>query len=180
MAQDHGLCRKKGKESKWNRHTGRHCRPVLQLPTGQSCSLQTCWSQNDDDPGAHGNDRGKHNELNGAKQLDGGKLLRAVGMAGKVGTAGKTQPAEQALQANTAGGLSARHKPQNKQPADGRPCSKQQQPQTMSASLSPCSAGKWGSAGVLAAMRAGADLPTLSLPHLSPLPVTVPTHSLNL
>ena len=37
-----------------------------------------------------------------------------------------------------------------------------------------------GSAGVLAAMKAGADLPTLSLPHLSPLPVIVPTHSLNL
>ena len=37
-----------------------------------------------------------------------------------------------------------------------------------------------GSAVVLAAMKAGADLPTLSLPHLSPLPVTVPTHSLNL
>ena len=36
-----------------------------------------------------------------------------------------------------------------------------------------------GSAGVLAAMKAGSDLPTLSLPHLSPLPVTVPTHSLN-
>ena len=37
-----------------------------------------------------------------------------------------------------------------------------------------------GSAGVLAAMKAGADLPTLSLPHLTPLPVIVPTHSLNL
>ena len=37
-----------------------------------------------------------------------------------------------------------------------------------------------GSAVVLAAMKAGADLPTLSLPHLTPLPVTVPTHSLNL
>ena len=36
-----------------------------------------------------------------------------------------------------------------------------------------------GSAVVLAAKKAGADLPTLSLPHLSPLPVTVPTHSLN-
>ena len=36
-----------------------------------------------------------------------------------------------------------------------------------------------GSAVVLAAMKAGADLPTV-LPHLTPLPVTVPTHSLNL
>ena len=33
---------------------------------------------------------------------------------------------------------------------------------------------------MLAARKAGADLPNLSLPHLSPLPVTVPTHSLNL
>ena len=31
-----------------------------------------------------------------------------------------------------------------KQPADGRPRGKQQQPQTMSACLSPCSAGMWG------------------------------------
>ena len=45
--------------------------------------------------------------------LNGGKLLRAVGMAGKV--AG-TQPAEQALQADTASRLSARHRPQNKRP----------------------------------------------------------------
>ena len=33
---------------------------------------------------------------------------------------------------------------------------------------------------VLALRKAGSDLPSLSLPHLSPLPVTVPTHSLNL
>ena len=37
-----------------------------------------------------------------------------------------------------------------------------------------------GSAKVLALRKAGSDLPNLSLPHLSPLPVTVPTHSLNL
>ena len=37
-------------------------------------------------------------------------------MAGKDGKAGKTQPAEQALQADTAGGLSVRHRPQNKRP----------------------------------------------------------------
>ena len=33
---------------------------------------------------------------------------------------------------------------------------------------------------MLALRKADADLPNLSLPHLSPLPVTVPTHSLNL
>ena len=37
-----------------------------------------------------------------------------------------------------------------------------------------------GSAGVQALRKAGSDLPNLSLPHLTPLPVTVPTHSLNL
>ena len=36
-----------------------------------------------------------------------------------------------------------------------------------------------GSAKLLALRKAGADLPNLSLPHLTPLPVTVPTHSLN-
>ena len=56
--------------------------------------------------------RGKRSKMNGAKQLNGGKLLRrAVGMAGKDGTAGNKKPAEQQLQANTAGGLSARHRP---------------------------------------------------------------------
>ena len=38
--------------------------------------------------------------------------MRAVGMAGKGWTAG-TQPAEQALQADTASGFSARHRPHN-------------------------------------------------------------------
>ena len=36
-----------------------------------------------------------------------------------------------------------------------------------------------GSAVVLAARKAGSDLPNLSPSHLSPLPVTVSTHSLN-
>ena len=40
--------------------------------------------------------------------------MRAVGMAGKGWTG--TQPAEQALQADTASGFSARLRPQNKRP----------------------------------------------------------------
>jgi len=40
--------------------------------------------------------------------------LRAVGMAGEM--AAGTQPAEQALQADTASGLSARLRPQNTRP----------------------------------------------------------------
>ena len=51
-------------------------------------------------------------------------------------------------------GLKATQQPANV----GQPRSKQQ-PQTMLAGLSPCSAGKWGSAVVLAARKAGADLP---------------------
>ena len=108
-------------------------------------------------------------------------------MAGKDGTAGKTQPAEQALQANTAGrsGTAGGHSQRILRPAqasqqkatDDRPRSET----TAADDLArlPCSyAG--GSAKVLAAIKAGSDLPKLSLPHLSPLPVTVPTHSLNL
>ena len=62
MAQDHGLCRKKVSQQ-MDRCTGRHCRPVLQLPTGQSCSLQTV-GLTQDDPGAHGNEQmAKQNEI---------------------------------------------------------------------------------------------------------------------
>ena len=94
--------------------------------------------------------------------------MKAVGMAGK------TQPAEQA----TAG----RHSQRILRPAqaskqtatDGRPRSKQQ----LQMSSASRRAGKWGNAVVL--RKAGSDLPILSLPQLSPLPVTVPTHSLNL
>ena len=81
MAQDHGLCRKKGK-SIMDRCTGRHCRPVLQLPTGQFVARkllaltdkQTAGPANGDDPGAHGNERGqaKHNGR-GKANLNGGK-----------------------------------------------------------------------------------------------------------
>ena len=58
----------------------------------------------------------------GAKQTERGQeLRRAVGMAGKM--AGRqTKPAEQALQADTASGFSARHRPQNNErPTVGRP-----------------------------------------------------------
>ena len=105
--------------------------------------------------------------------------MRAVGMAGK-----KWQQA---------------HSPQNKhcrqtQPADSPPGTGLKQtngPQLAGFAAKTTAAAddvgfslavqvRGGSTVVLAAMKAGADLPTLSLPHLSPLPVTVPTHSLNL
>ena len=51
-----------------NRCTGRHCRPVLQLPTGQFSQLANCWYDTVD-PGAHGMEQGKakQNEQNGGK-----------------------------------------------------------------------------------------------------------------
>ena len=46
MAQDHGLCRKKEKQSQVvNRRTGRLCKPVLQLPTGQFSQLANMMQQ---------------------------------------------------------------------------------------------------------------------------------------
>ena len=109
---------------------------------------------------------------------------------GRQRVAAGTQPAEQVLQANTAGGLSARLRPQNTRPQMASFAAKTQL-QTkvgLAANTTAADDDGWpfavqvggGSAGVLAAMKAGADLPTLSLPHLSPLPVTVPPHSLNL
>ena len=47
------------------------------------------------------------------------------------------------------------------------------------AGLSPCSAGRWREYGGAGTQETGSDLPYLSPSHLSPLPVTVPTHSLN-
>ena len=106
-------------------------------------------------------------------------LRRAVGMAGKEWTRqANKKPAEQALQADTASGFSVRLRPQtngHRWPASQQ---KQQLPITL-AGLSPCSAGKWGECKGAGPQKAGSDLPDLSLPHLSPLPVTVPTHSLN-
>ena len=59
-----------------DRCTGRHCRPVLQLPTGQSCSSQTAGPDKllalNDDPGAHGNEQGKQMKW-GQSKLNGGK-----------------------------------------------------------------------------------------------------------
>ena len=67
-----------GKEKgQMDRCTGRHCRPVLQLPTGQSVACKLlALSENkppallhDDDPGAHGNEQGASKEA----KMDGGK-----------------------------------------------------------------------------------------------------------
>ena len=100
------------------------------------------------------------------KQSDRGKLMRwAVDMAKAEWQAGKHNPQNKALQANTAGRLSVRHRPQNQQPAVGRLRSK-----NTTAARRCClafrRAGKWmgGSAVVLAARKAGADLPNCPYP----------------
>jgi len=49
----------KKEKSQMDRRTGRHCRPVLQLPTGQFSQLANMLSRQTDDPGAHGNEQGK-------------------------------------------------------------------------------------------------------------------------
>ena len=126
-------------------------RTVLQL--AHCCNKRRSWRT--------WKEQGQQSKMTGRGQM----LRRAVGMAGK-----EWQQA---------------HSPQNRhcrrtQPADSPPGTGLKQ----TASSWPASRlavqGDGGSAVVLAARKAGADLPTLSLPHLTPLPVTVPTHSLNL
>ena len=168
MAQDHGLCRKK--KSKMDRCTGRHCRPVLQLPTGQFCSLQTAGPNTSNDPGAHGRNRWKANKANewGQSKLNGGKNVeKGSGHGRQSWQQANKKPAEQALQANTASGFSARHRPQNKRPQLDGLAAKTQQLTTMLAGLSPCSAGKWGDTVVLAVKKAGSDLPTVPTPPIA-------------
>ena len=88
MAQDHGLCRKK-KESNGTGARAATAGPCCSCQRDSSRSLQTVGYNDEStngDPGAHGNEQGKQNEQNGAKQnkLNGGKMLRrAVGRAGK-------------------------------------------------------------------------------------------------
>ena len=148
MAQDHGLCRKrKSKSQQVNRRTGRHCRPVLQLPTGQSCSLQTCCLQRSwrtwNEQGA------KQNEQHG------GKMRWAVGMAWQRWQQANTKPAEQA----TAGGHSrrtlrpAQASRNNSQQMAG--LAAKQQPPMKLAGLSPCSAGRWRECGGAGHSRGG-------------------------
>ena len=123
-----------------DRCTGRHCRPVLQLPTGESSSLQTVVTNDDKllaltddkllaltDPGAHGNEQGKQTEANerGKANLNGGKMLRrAVGMAGKDGsrhTARRTSHCRRTQPADSPPGTGLKT---NERPTVGRPCSK--------------------------------------------------------
>ena len=138
-----------------DRCTGRHCRPVLQLPTGQSSSLQTCWYIEQLILA--------HMEWNGASKMNrtGASKLERVQTDEKGSGNGRqrqagTQPAEQnhCRQTQPAEqGNCRRTQPADSPSGTGLKTNghswpalqqKQQQPQTMSACLSPCSAGKWG------------------------------------
>ena len=118
---------------KWNRRTGHHCRPVLQLPTGQFSQLANMLLALK---------ILAHMEMNrGQSKMNGGKMLRrAVGMAWQ--RRAGTQPAEQSHCRRT-------------QPADSPPgtglkkhnsqqlagLAAKQQPPIRLAGPSPCSAG---------------------------------------
>ena len=75
--------------------------------------LANMLSRQTDDPGTHGNEQGaKQNDLNGAKRLNGGKNDEKGSGHGKGKMAGKQKARRiRPLQANTAGRLSARHRP---------------------------------------------------------------------
>ena len=96
--------------------------------------------------------------------------MRAVGMTWQRWHSRHTACRTKPLQANTAGGLSARHRPQrNNQQMAGLTANNNSRRRCRLASRCAVQVGG-GSAKVLALRKAGADRPNLSLPHLSPLP----------
>ena len=114
-----------------DRCTGRHCRPVLQLPTGQSCSLQTAGPDNKllaltDDPGAHGNE-----QMANEAKLDRGQDVEGSGHGRQNGRQAKHsllnsncrqhRLLNKATAGNSASGFSTRLRPQtNGWPTVGR------------------------------------------------------------
>ena len=84
-----------------------------------------------------------------------------------------------ALQATTASGLSARHRPQNTT-ASSWPASQRNNSCRQRWPASRRAVQVDGGSAVVLALRRRAQTYLIVSPHLSPLPVTVPTHSLNL
>ena len=113
-------------------------------------------------------------QMNGRSKTNGGKMLMGSGY-GRQKMAAGTQPAEQ--------NHCRRTQPADSPPGTGLEANGPQLAGFAAKTQLPDDIGlvqvSGGSAVVLATMKAGADLPTLSLPQLTPLPVTVPTHSLN-
>ena len=93
-------------------------------------------------------------------------MIWAVGMAKVIR---QTKPAEL--------GRCRQHSRRTIRPAQA---SQQNNSQQMLAGLSPCSAGWWRECGGTGHSKGGLGPTYLSPSHLSPLPVTVHTHSLNL
>ena len=134
MAQDHGLCRKKGVRE--SNGTGARAASAGPCCICQRDSLAACKLMKHDDPGAHGMNRDQ-------STMNGGKLLRrAVGMA-------KVTRQAHSLQNQAAAGT----QPADSPPGSGLKTHNSQQlaglaakqwPQTKLACLSPCSAGRWG------------------------------------
>ena len=156
-----------------DRCTGRHCRPVLQLPTGQSCSWQTAgpnkllaltqrswrtWNETGQSTMKQ-NGRGQAN-LMGARTGEGQWAWQAKNGRQATKTARRTSHCRRT------------------QPADSPPGSGLEQtngPQLAGLAANTTAAAddvgfslavqvRGGSTVVLAAMKAGADLPILSLP----------------
>ena len=99
--------------------------------------------------------------MNGGKaNLNGANVEKGSGY-GRQNSRQANSPQNRQLQADTAGGLSARHRPHETQPAAGRPCSKNKQlPQMMSA----CRAGKWGECSGTGSHEGGCR-PTYTCPY---------------
>ena len=147
--------------------------PPLQARVA-AANRTVCTTPNDD-PGAHG--------MNGGKQRKterGQTMRRAVGMAWQR-RAGKHSPQDKAAAGEHSRQMICPAQALKHTTANSWPASQQNNScQMMLAGLSPCSAGRWRECGGAGTQEAGSDLPTCLPPNLSPLPVTVNTHSLNL
>ena len=131
----------------------------------------TVRTTHNDDPGAHGMNRGKA-KLNGTGQ----PMRWAVGMAWQR-RAGTQSPQNKAA--------AGEHSRRTIQPAQASK-NNSQQLAGLAAKQQPADvigrplAVQWRECGGAGSQEVGSDLPYLSPSHLSPLPVTIPTHSLNL
>ena len=161
MAQDHGLCRKKVSQQ-MNRRTGRLCRPVLQLPTGQFSQLANMLVYVD--PGAHGMNRGKQSKMNGrGKNVEGSGHDMAKGKGKQANKACRTRQ----LQADTAGRLSVRHRPQNNSQQLAGLAARTTAARGCRLASRRAVQVDGGSAVVLALKKAGSDLPNVPTPPIA-------------
>ena len=141
---------------------------------GQFLQLANCCFR--DDPGAHGNEQGGE----GKSKQNGAGEQGQWAWHGKGGR--HTQPAEQGRCRQTQPADDPTGTGLEAQPQTIRPIQASQQNNShrcWPASRRAVQVGG-GSTMVPATQKAGSDLPYLSPSHLSPVPVTVSSHSLNL